>query len=344
MRRARSVANVIQRNRAQFERKIEIRALSMLATAVPVSAWAHPAAAAANDVMIYTLSALLLGLGVFTAILWRRNVAYREAKHDIERQHAEVTHAARLALIGEITASITHEVTQPLSAILNNVETAEVLLRRSNPDLPLVLEILGDIRSDEIRAYDIVRKLRLLLQKREVQMEEVDLNSLVKSVMALIRADAARRQVAISARLDSRVPHVRADPVHLQQVLLNLILNGMDAMEETPIGERCLDIQTVFAERHIEVLVIDHGKGIDPANFSRLFKPFFTTKPTGMGVGLSITRSIIAMHGGSIQAENGRAQNGGPGGAVFRFTLPVCVPKSVQQRFSANAAKPGMPT
>jgi signal transduction histidine kinase len=255
---------------------------------------------------------------VFIVVLLVQNRRHSRARADAQRQYAEITHAARLALIGEITASVAHEVTQPLSAILSNVETADLLLRQPQPDIAVVREILADIRSDDLRADSIVRRLRTLLRKRELQLEDVDVNALASSALSLVLPDAVRRSIVIRTSLDPALPRAFADPVHLQQVLLNLLINAMDAMKDTPVDRRVLEVRTeLCAEHNLMVTVLDQGHGFKQAQKDKLFDSFYTTKDDGLGLGLSIARSIIAMHGGAIWAENRRE-----GGSSFAFTVP----------------------
>jgi signal transduction histidine kinase len=265
------------------------------------------------------LGGLVIVQAVFLIMLIVEHRRHRRAQANSQRQYAEITHAARLALAGEISASIAHEVTQPLSAILSNVETAETLLRKPAPDLATILEILEDVRKDDLRAHGIVRKLRMLLRKRELQFEHVDVNALASSVLTLVLPDAVRRNVVIHTTLDPALPKVPADPVHLQQVLLNLIINAMDAMDDTPVATRWLEVRTERADaEHVQIAVADNGRGLGAGRIDKLFESFFTTKADGMGLGLSLARSIVTMHGGTIWAENSKV-----GGATFLFTLPV---------------------
>jgi signal transduction histidine kinase len=262
---------------------------------------------------------LAVQTGLIIALLIQ-NRRYSRARADVQRQYAEITHAARLALIGEITASVAHEVTQPLSAILSNVETADLLLSQPQPNVPLVREILKDVRQDDLRADNIVRRLRTLLRKRELQLEDVDVNALASSVLSLVLPDAVRRNILIRTSLDPALPRASADPVHLQQVLLNLVINAMDSMKSTPPEQRVLEIRTERvpgAHPHLTVTVLDKGEGFEPAKKDKLFDSFYTTKTEGLGLGLSIARSIVRLHGGAIWAENRR-----DGGASFAFTLP----------------------
>lgn len=239
---------------------------------------------------------------------------------EVARQgYAEATHAARVSVVGEISASIVHEVTQPLSAILNNVETAELLLQAPNPKVAAILDILTDVRHDDLRAYEIVKGLRAFLKKRELTPERCDINELVNRVLTLVLPDALRRGVVIHTDLDPEVPTLIADPVHLQQVLINLIVNGMEAMQETAPADRWMEIRTALrGDGLVHVEVQDNGRGVSPQDEARLFDPFFTTKPEGMGLGLSLAKSIVTLHGGSISVADS-----GSRGATFVLTLPV---------------------
>src|SRR5262245_58535561 len=186
----------------------------------------------------------------------------------------------------------------------------------------MVREILVDVRHDDLRADSIVRRLRTLLRKRELQLEDVDVNALASSVLALVLPDAVRRNVLIRTQLDPLLPRAAADPVHVQQVLLNLVINAMDSMKDTPSEQRVLEVRTERApESHLVVSVLDNGHGFEPSQKDRLFDSFYTTKNEGLGLGLSIARSIVKMHGGAIWAEN---RSGG--GASFAFTLPFKSP------------------
>lgn len=286
---------------------------------VIASAAAAGVAFSAGKHLHLVLGMLLIVQAVFLIMLIVEYRRRRRTRGDSQRQYADITHAARLALAGEISASIAHEVTQPLSAILSNVETAETLLRKPTPDLPAVLEILEDVRKDDLRAHGIVRKLRVLLRKRELQFEHVDVNALASNVLTLVLPDALRRNVIIHTSLDPALPKVPADPVHLQQVLLNLIINAMDAMDDMPAAARWLEVRTERCDaEYIQVAVADNGRGLGASRLDQLFESFFTTKPDGMGLGLSVARSIVTMHGGAIWAENSER-----GGATFLFTLPV---------------------
>jgi PAS domain S-box-containing protein len=261
-----------------------------------------------------------------------------------ERKRAEVAqqelaHASRLALVGELTASIAHEINQPLGAILSNADAAELLLEASPAALDEVRQILGDIRKDDLRASEVIRRLRGLLRKREMEVQPLQLNEVVAEVLGLVRAESRRRGVAVETELAADLPLVQADKIHLQQVLLNLCFNGMEAMADGS-GEKRLTVRTaVNAAGWVEGAVSDTGAGIPPERLPRLFAPFFSTKQEGMGLGLSIARSLVEANGGRIWAEN----NPG-GGATFRFTLPADHERADQDsRARGNAAQGTQP-
>jgi PAS domain S-box-containing protein len=255
----------------------------------------------------------------------RRVVEYQAVGRDItDRKRAEeamhgLAHAARLALAGELMGSIAHEINQPLGAILTNAEAAELLLESESPPLEEIRKIFTDIRKDDLRASAVIRRIRTLLRKREMRLVPLDLNELVGEVMGLVLPDARRRGVALETQLASGLPAVLGDRVCLQQVLLNLLLNGMDAMIDTPQEERRIVVCTQrTGEKSVSVSVSDKGHGIPPGWQSKIFESFLTTKEHGMGLGLAIARSLIDAHGGRIWAENNEN-----GGATFRFNLPT---------------------
>src|SRR5437667_1636989 len=256
------------------------------------------------------------GLLVLTAIV--DITARKQAEAEAQRQRAELAHVARGSTMGELAASVANELNQPLGAILSNAEAAEMFLNQNPPALQDVREILSDIRKDDERAGEVIRRMRALLRKREMEMQTLDLNSVVEDVFRLISSDAALRKTAIDADLSPRQPRVRGDRVHLQQVLLNLTINAMEAMAKHPPDKRRLTVRTIVnGDSTVEVLVSDSGDGIAPDKLPRLFEPFFTTKPNGMGMGLSIARTIIEAHRGHIRAENN-----GSRGATFHIALP----------------------
>ena len=243
----------------------------------------------------------------------------READEEILRQRSELAHASRLSVVGELTASIAHELNQPLGAILSYAEAAE-LLAADKPGLDHVRQILAEIRNEDLRASDVIQRVRSLAHKGTLERLPVNLNQLVEEVLQLVRLDAARREIDLEVQVPADMPRVRGDRVQLQQVILNLILNAMEAMSVIGTGRRVL-LRMTRDDPAVQIAVIDAGPGIDPAILPRLFHSFFTTKKEGMGLGLSIARSIIEAHDGRIWAEN----NPG-GGAAFRILLPTTTP------------------
>jgi PAS domain S-box-containing protein len=242
----------------------------------------------------------------------------KQAEAETLRQRAELAHVARVSTMGELAASVAHELNQPLGAILANAEAADLFLNQSPPALDELRAILVDIRQDDERASEVIRRMRALLRKHELERLPLQINSVVEDVLQVVSGDAALRKIAIGAELAPGLPKILGDRVHLQQVLLNLMLNGMDAMAGEPRERRRLSIRTrSSADGLVELAVVDSGHGIEPEKLPHLFEAFYTTKPNGMGMGLSISRTIIEAHHGRIWAEN----NAG-GGAVFRVALP----------------------
>ena len=255
---------------------------------------------------------------LITALLSQR-ARRRRAEIVAQQKQMDLAHASRLTMVGELTASIAHEIGQPLGAILSNAETAEILLQAKQPRLEEVRQILADIRKDDLRASEVIRRMRELLRKRGLELKPIDLNAVTLDVLRLVDGETHRRGVEIEKRLADNLPVVRGDVIHLQQVILNLILNAMEAMSESSESNRRLTIRTTHDDQgNVVVAVEDSGPGIPLKGLPRLFDSFFTTKTHGMGLGLSIVRSIVEAHGGRIWAENHSS-----GGACFRFTLPV---------------------
>jgi signal transduction histidine kinase len=256
-------------------------------------------------------------------ILERRRRSKAEA--EARRSLAEVAHMNRRAGIAALSASIAHELNQPLGAILSNAEAAELLLDRQPLDLAVIKEVLADIRRSDQRAADIITHMRDLLRKNDSEPLEIDLNDVIRRVVELLTPEARLRGISVGTLLDPRRLAVRANAVHLQQVVLNLALNGMEAMRDSAHGEQRLTIRTSVADdAHVEVTVSDTGPGLAADTLGHVFEPFFSTKRDGIGLGLSIARTIIERQGGTIWAENRPG-----GGATFRFILPSLVSSSV---------------
>ena len=243
----------------------------------------------------------------------------KQGELEAMRLRQELAHIGRVSALGELTASLAHELSQPLTAILSNAQAAHRLLADDMVDLEKVREILSDIVADDKRAAAVISGLRGLLKKGEPEFVRLDLNEIVGSVAWLMRSDTIMRNVSMSLDLASDLPNARGDRVQLQQVVLNLVLNGLEAMREPHAGPRTLVIRTARdAAGAVRVTVQDSGPGIAPKDLGHIFEPLYTTKREGLGMGLAIVHTIVSAHGGTVGAENNR-----DGGASFRFTLPV---------------------
>jgi signal transduction histidine kinase len=271
-----------------------------------------------RDLILISL-AVFLGQAVTIGGLLAQRKQRRRAEAEILNQRAELAHVTRVSTMGQLASALAHELNQPLGAILRNAEAAEIFLQKEKPDLEEIRAILADIRKDDQRAGSVIDRMRSLLKKRSLESKSLDLGGLLAETVTLAQSDARARRVNLTLQMPAQLPVVRGDRVHLQQVLLNLILNGMDAMADGAEAMRLLTVRAETAkDGSVEVAVSDCGTGIPPDKVKRLFEPFFTTKPNGMGMGLAISQTIIEAHGGKIWAENNAAR-----GAVFKFTLPA---------------------
>jgi len=265
------------------------------------------------------IAALILQSGLIFWLLiehHRRSLAETEAGN----RRREVIHLNRTATATVLSSSIAHELNQPLGAILSNAETIELLLKNEPLDREEISEIVADIRRDDLRAAEIIQQLRTLLRKRDdVSVQISDLNSSVRDVVRIAAPEAAKRRARITTDQVPGELSVRANNTHLQQVILNLVMNSLDALQDSNSGGRLVSIQTLRSGMsEVEVKVSDTGKGIPGDQLQNVFEAFFTTKPEGTGLGLPISRTIIESYGGTLRAEN-RAGTG----AMFSFTLPL---------------------
>jgi signal transduction histidine kinase len=246
-------------------------------------------------------------------------------------QH-EMARFARVGALGQFAVSLAHELNQPLSAILSNAQAARRFLASPNPPIDEIRAILDDIDADDRRAGEVIRGMRALLNDHDVQMELLDLNEVVRGVVRLLHGDVLMRRVALVLDLESPLPTTCCDPGQIQQVLLNLVLNGFEAMHETSYSNRRLIIRTrAQGDGFCVVSVRDSGRGIGGPDAERLFDQFFSTKPDGLGMGLSIARSIVQGHGGRIWATNNSDV-----GATFHFTIPIAHPAEAHERVDVS--------
>jgi PAS domain S-box-containing protein len=246
----------------------------------------------------------------------------RRLEREAQEQRRQMTHLMRVVVLGQLSGALAHELNQPLTAILSNAQAGQRFLMRESIDLDVLREILKDIVDDDKRAGEVIRRLRALLRRGEMQLEPLDINEVVTEVLDLARSDLVARRISVATRLAPVLPAVRADRVQLQQVLLNLIVNASEAMSGNAFEARKLTIASVTdTAGGVEISVADHGPGIPSDRLDKLFEPFFTTKDNGLGLGLSISRSIVAAHAGRLWAESGAH-----GGATLRMVLPAFEP------------------
>jgi PAS domain S-box-containing protein len=225
------------------------------------------------------------------------------AEEESRRHREELARVSRVATVGELTASLAHELNQPLSAIISNAQASRRFLAGEEPDVQELRDALHDIIEDGKRAADVIRGLRALLQKGDIERRVLDLNEIIREVAALMHGELVAKSIRLELDLESALPPVVGDRIQLQQVFLNLILNGSDAMKDVAAAHRELVIKTAIdGADTVEIAVRDAGQGLDPDNADRLFEPFHTTKPDGLGMGLSINRSIVDAHGGRLWA------------------------------------------
>ncbi len=243
----------------------------------------------------------------------------RTERFELHRDRQEIAHLTRVSTLGELAGSLAHELNQPLTAILSNVQAAQRFMDQEPIDLAEVREILKDIVDDSCRASEVIRRIRAFVKKEELELVRLDVGGVLRDVAQLVHSDAIVRGVHISVDIDDNLPPVRGDKVQLQQLMLNLLINAFDAVSDRDALDR---VVTAFAgldrEGMIRVAIRDRGHGLTIDRLDRIFKPFVTSKAQGLGLGLSICRSIVEMHRGRLWAENNTDQ-----GMTFYVALPA---------------------
>jgi two-component system sensor kinase FixL len=254
-----------------------------------------------------------------------------------EAHRKEVTHLLRAASLGELSSALAHELYQPLSAILSNAQAAQLLIARGDFEMKQIRDILDDIVQDDKRASEVISRMRTLMKKGEFNPEELQANDLAQEVIKLMRYDLMAHKVRVVTELAAALPPIRGDRIQLQQVVINLILNAIDAMSQQAESSRCITLRTESVEQtYVQISVADTGTGIQSGVEEQIFQPYYTTKPNGMGLGLSLSRTILLAHGGRLWSENGAF-----GGAIFYLTVPeFCAADAPNEMLAAQASKP----
>jgi C4-dicarboxylate-specific signal transduction histidine kinase len=265
--------------------------------------------------------ALLAVVVLQMLLIWMLVIQRRErlsAEAEAHRRQAELNNAARFALGASLTTSIAHEINQPLGAIMGNADAAAIILRSANPDLAELREIVDEIRSEDMRASEVVKRLRALLGRRETHDELLDVNATTAEALRHVSYDIARHDARLTPVFAADLPSVVADSIHLQQAIINLVMNAVEAMDAVPQKQREVRVETGSRDGGVEIAVIDNGPGVDEAHRASLFESIFTTKEEGAGLGLSIVRAVVDAHRGRVSAEAGPIR-----GAIFRLWLPA---------------------
>jgi C4-dicarboxylate-specific signal transduction histidine kinase len=263
---------------------------------------------------------------------------HNRAAAELKKLQQKLTHLTRVALLGELSGALAHELQQPLTAIMCNAQAAQLMIAREPLDMHELREILQEIVSDDRRAGQVIQSLRALLLRGETKFQRVDIGKMVGDVMTLARGALMERNVQVNLRIDEDVPAVNGDPIELQQVLLNLVLNACESLSDNPTRDRRVEVVAAADDEPgaVRISVLDCGRGIDSDQLERVFDPFFTTKESGLGLGLAICHSISVAHGGRLWATN-RADRG----AAFHFTLPAANREENHERDRAHSVHRG---
>jgi signal transduction histidine kinase len=267
---------------------------------------------------ITLVTAVLLIQAGLIIILLHEHRRRQLAEVQSRQRMAELAHVNRFSTAGELTASIAHEINQPLGSILTNAETAQAILKSPSPDIVELNEIVDDILKDDRRASEVIRRMRSLLKRAPFELKNLDLNDVVRETAEFLSSLAIGRKIELLSVITLDALPILGDRIQLQQVILNLVVNGIDAMRDTPSETRVISIRISRVEELAELSVSDRGPGISEDKLKEVFEPFYTSKAEGMGMGLSIARTIIEAHHGLISAKNRDH-----GGATFKIRLPL---------------------
>jgi len=278
----------------------------------------EPSLFEAHRVEVFTAAGVIVLQSALIISMFVERRRRHAAERLLETRGLELAHTSRVAIAGELTASIAHEINQPLGAILSNADTGELILESDADRRDDLRAIFADIRRDDLRASEVIRRLRTLLDNHQYERAPFQINDVVSDVSSILSVEARRRGMMLDIPRSSADATVVGDRIQITQVLINLVLNAMDAVCDLPEERRWVVVSTHVDGDRVTVEVLDRGNGIAPEHLPQLFDSFFTTKLKGMGLGLSIARTLVTTHGGRIWAENRTA-----GGAIFRVELPV---------------------
>ena len=313
-----AVLRAWRRRGAEGRRKALVVAFGVGVPLLITIVYAEAVLVGALPLPVLVTPAFLITILVMAVELSRGFILNRQTRQELEDLRTELARAGRVTALGQLASALAHELSQPLSAILRNAEAAELYLNGPAPDLDELRAIVADIRKDDQRAGDVIEQMRALIKRRTLQMHPLSLSEVVEDVISLVHSDALARHVALDYVMTPGLPLVSGDRVHLSQVLLNLIINGMDAIQACPASTKRVVIEARPREAgSVEVAVTDSGPGLPPGLIDKVFDPFYTTKSGGLGMGLPISRTIIEAHGGRLWAEKSPAGSG----LTFRFTL-----------------------